>query len=194
VVGKRGDKPFLKLVTDSSLVCVNAGNKPVLKHMDFNGKERFKTSLRHRDRVKNVYFNQLRNTYTVVQQAGFNEELKEGSYRFTQYNHRGKLTDDLKVTLPGEFLNVLTSDTTIWVFSNTNTDNGTTITASILDRSTGETDSTLVYSFSQVMDSPALIKNDNESLTILGNQAEARERVVYGLIDFKGNIRYERLL
>lgn len=174
---------FFKTVSDSSIVIGGAG---WIKHLSNSGLEKNTIKLRSKDSIVNVSYNELQGSFRVVQTNG-------NTYSLTTVGFNGKATTKGPFELPGQFLNVWSQDQALWFFSAKEEENQTVVTASVLSNETNEFGEEIQYSFTNLMSDLLLVKNDNESITLLSKNANSEDEIIYSLLDYSGTIHYEEV-
>ncbi|MEP1096152.1 MAG: hypothetical protein ABJG78_13645 [Cyclobacteriaceae bacterium] len=180
---KNEDIEFFKTVSDSSFVI---GGRTWLKHISHSGLEKSTIKLKSKDSIVFVNYNELQGSFEIVQ-------AKDTIYTMTTIGFNGAVSVDGPVVLPGKFLNMWSQDQSLWFFSASDTEQNTVITASLWDGETKKINEKIEYNFSSLMTNPLLIKNDNESITVLSQNAQSENEFIYSILDYSGSIQHEEI-
>lgn len=177
---------YFKVVGDSTYMIGGTTGKGWLTQISRSGNEYFTSNLRSSDLVQNVIVNQLQGVATVLQQGSSN-------YTLSTLNFNGRLESSKTLNLEGEYVGMFQQEQELWFFTLKKTSEGSVIMASVYDESQGTIAKEIVYSFNTALKDPAIIKNDNEYITVLSGSAFADDEIVYALINYEGGIEYEKV-
>jgi len=180
---KNEDIEFFKTVSDSSFVI---GGRTWLKHIGYSGLEKNTIKLKSKDSIVFASYNELQGSFEIVQ-------AKDNVYTMTTIGFNGGMSVNDPVLLPGQFLNMWRVDKSLWFFSASGTELNTVITASVWNSETKKIEEKIEYNFSSLMVNPLLIKNDNESITVLSQNAQSENEFIYSILDYTGIIQYEEI-
>ena len=181
---------FFKVLTDSSFIYGGQSGKTWLKHVYTNGEEKSSFSIKNSNPIQNIYYNDLQGIYTVVT-GSYNDETKAG-YTLSTYDFNGKLKANKVLNMPGEFINLFITNQKYWIFSKSEGEIGSLLTATVLNSSLAPETEPLNYPFINDITSPLVIKNDDKTITVIGNNLENESELIYALIDYQGNIEHEK--
>jgi hypothetical protein len=178
------DIQFYKTVSDSSFVI---GGNSWIKHISTSGLEKNSIKLKSSDTVVYVSYNELQGSFQIIQSNGKKHVL-------TTVDFNGRTSSKEPFELPGKFLNMWRQDQSTWFFTSSLDEEGNSmINASILSNETNEFSEEINYQFSYQLVDPLLIKNDNESITLLAKNNDNEEEIIYSLMDYLGSIQYEQI-
>lgn len=177
---------FFKIVGDSSFIIGGDEGRSWVTQLTQSGAVHFTTSLRSGDPIRNVLVNQLQGVATVLQ---------KGSPGFTlsKVNFNGKVESSTNISLTGEYVGMFRQEQALWFFTLKKTPEGSQLLASVYSEVDGSITQELSYSFNTDLRDPTIIKNDNEYITVLSNSAFADNEIVYALINYEGEIEYEKV-
>ena len=171
---------FYKSISDTSFVVVG-GTKPMMTHLYASGlkKVSFNTS---DDLPLDVLYNELRGDYAVIAPAENDSTIK-----YQKFNVTGKMSENEALSSRGRFLSHFTNEQNIWIMGMTDEMEGTAINASVYDSDYALIE-TYTYQSNLDLSNPKIIKNDNETFTVVSNTSE-EDQLVYLLLDYEGNIK-----
>ena len=177
---------FFKVVGDSSYLIGGSEDRSWLTQLSKSGTAYFSTTLRSGDPIQNVLVNQLQGVATVLQ---------KGSTGFTlsKVNFNGKVESSTTISLEGEYVGVFRQEQSLWFFTLKKTPEGSELLTSVYSEADGTILQELSYTFNTDLEDPAIIKNDNEYITVLSQSAFADDEIVYALINYDGEIEYEKV-
>lgn len=189
---KTGQTPdYYKMLSDSSLVIGGTGTNIWLKHLGFLGSKKAELRLTGKNPIKNIYFNDLLNSYTIIQELSYDAEGQIGKYQLTKLNSTGKTSLKKQLTLNGKFINVISQDNAYWFFSGSDSEETSVIHLATYDWQSMEKTSELQYDYNFALKDPLVIKNDNLTLTMISGLNNPT-KIVYSLIDYEGGKIYEK--
>ena len=183
---KNSEISFFKVVGDSTFLIGGKSGKGWIKQISASGNEYFTATLRSDEPIKNITVNQLQGVATVVQ--GNNK-----TYSISKINFNGKTIGSNAFELPGEYIGMFRQEQAVWFFSHTVTPDGSKIIASVYNEAQGAMIAEHTYSFKTILKKPAIIKNDNEYITLLSVNSFADEEIVYALMNYEGEIDHETI-
>ncbi|MEQ6167755.1 hypothetical protein AAOE16_11235 [Ekhidna sp. MALMAid0563] len=177
---------FFKIVGDSSYIIGGSEGRSWLTQLSKSGIPYFSTTLRSSDPIQNVLVNQLQGVATLLQ---------EGSTGFTlsKVNFNGKVESSTNISLEGAYAGMFRQEQNLWFFTLKKTPEGSQLLASVYSEADGSITQELSYNFSNDLEDPAIVKNDNEYITVLSQSAFAEDEIVYALINYEGEIEYEKV-
>lgn len=177
---------YFKVISDSSFVIGGVDKSAWLKHVSTRGLERSEIRLKSSDTIVDVSYNELQGAFTVVQANGTKHTLSTISFV-------GKTLSSQAFELPGKFLNVWRQEKAFWFFTSREENQQTIISALVLNLETGEFSEEIKYVSRYLHTDILLVKNDNETITLMSSNAENEEETIYSLLDYLGAIRYEEI-
>ena len=180
---KNSDINFFKLVTDASFVI--AGDS-WFKHITFTGGLQKTVTLKSKDPIVHISYNDLQGSFTVLQSNGEKQI-------YSTIGSNGKVTSSKSLVLPGEFLNMWKQEGQLLFFTSSDQEEKTVITNSVFDPSTSQLNEIATYTLSYPIVESILIKNDNQSITLLSKNSLDPTEVLYAVLDYNGNIHYEEI-
>ncbi len=183
---KDDEVDFFKVISDSSFVYGGIDKTSWFKHVNVSGAERSVISLKSSDSIVSIGYNDLQGIFTVIQASNT-------TYTFSSINFAGKVQGSMTLDLPGTLVNMWQQDQSQWYFSHNAGEENSTITALVVDPITKEVTDTLNYQLENTLVNPLLIKNDNESITLVGRNQDSEEELIYALMDYQGVIRNEKI-
>ncbi len=170
-----------KALSDSSFVLVGSGRRPQITHLYSSGRGKADFAI-SADSVINITYNELLATYTVLAAADADSVIT-----FQEFNHAGKLSNNKSLSSRGAYLHSFTNDQNIWMMGMTEAPDGAVIHAKVYDQSYQEIAS-YAYEFPVALQSPKVIKNDDQTLTVVGDTS-VEDEIIYALLDYEGNIK-----
>lgn len=182
---KNSDVNYFKIVSDSSFVVGGYDKTAWVKNVKMNGAESKEVVLRSVDTLVNVTFNDLQGELTILQ--------KGENYTLSKANFSGKITSSQKIELPGKFISMIRQDQGTWFFSQTDQDGKSVINATIFADGSAEITSQHSYALSSQVSNPFIVKNDNESMTLIATNMNANEEIIYALLNYQAEIQYEQI-
>lgn len=180
---------FFKVLTDSTFIYGGNTEQLWLNHISSSGVQIASISIKETDSIQDVYYNELIGVYSIV--TGYEQSASGGGYSYHTVGSNGKLKSSEILPIEGTFANLFINDQNNWVFSESEGDSGTVVFATVFDGSLKEVGEAIKYSFSNNIIFPRVIKNDNKDITIIGNDKNNELGIIYALIDYEGNIKYE---
>ncbi|WP_420316586.1 hypothetical protein [Ekhidna sp.] len=181
---KNDEISYFKIVGDSSIVIGGNTSKAWLTQLTTSGGEYFTSTLKESDQIKNVIVNQLQGIVTVLQKG-------ENSFTISRINFNGKVESSKKFEFEGAYAGMIRQEQSWWVFAHHQSQDGTVINAAVFDEKQGAVVDTISYQMKSSLLDPAIIKNDNEYLTIISKNNDSDEEIVYALMNYEGKIEYE---
>lgn len=172
---------YFKVVGDSTYAIGGAG---WISQFTSSGKEIYSAKLRSTQPIQSVSVNQLQGKTMIVQGSN-------NSYSLSKMNFSGRVESTKTLTLPGEYIGLVRQEQSLWFFSHETSVAGSKIVATVLDERSGAIETKSTYQFSGTMEAPAIIKNDNEYLTVLSENGDASGELIYALINYEGEVEYE---
>ena len=130
--------------------------------------------------------NQLQGSATVLQQGSTN-------FTLSQVNFNGKVEAVSTINLTGEYAGMIRQEQSLWIFTYNRMDEGSTITASVYDEKQAKVLEEITYSFDAELKEPAIIKNDNEYMTLVSLNSFSDDEIVYALLNYEGEIIHETI-
>lgn len=183
---KNSTVSFFKIVSDSAFVISGTSGKTWAQIMQLNGAEQKPIILKTADPIIDVKLNELQGELTIVQQ-------RVDGITINKANFSGKITSSTNLPLMGTYLTQFTEDQNTWIFGYTEEADATNITARIVSTSTGELVEEKTYQLNNSLLSPYLIKNDNETITLISRNADSEEEHVYAIMNYEGIVTYEEI-
>lgn len=177
---------FFKIITDSSFVIGGQEKTSWLRHVSSSGAERSAFRLKSADTIIDVSYNDLQGAFTIVQ-------ANDTKHTLSTVSLAGKTLSSQSFDLPGKFLNVWRQEKAYWFFTVREEDQKSVVSALVLDLETNEFREEIKYACDYLLANPLLVKNDNESITLLSKNAANEQEAVYSLLDYNGNIKYEEI-
>lgn len=177
---------FFKVISDSSFVIGGIEKTSWLRHVGTSGIERSAFKLKSADTIVDVSYNDLQGAFTVVQ-------ANNKKHTLSTISLTGKALSSQSFDLPGKFLNVWRQEKAYWFFTSKEENQQSVVSASVLDLETNEFREEIKYQSKYLLKDILLIKNDNESITMLSNNAANDEEAIYSLLDYAGAIKYEEI-
>ncbi len=183
---------FFKILTDSSFIYGGRSGKTWLKHVALNGSEKANITLKTGEPIQNVHYNDLQGIYTII--SGVHNEESNMGYTISKVGFNGKTSATKNITITGKFINLFVTDQQYWIFSESQGNVGTLISANILtsDFEPNQEVPTLHYNFINDLLAPLVIKNDDKTITIIASSLANESELIYALIDYQGNIQHEK--
>ena len=183
---KNSTASYFKIVGDSSLMIGGTEGRSWISQFTSNGSEYFTAVLRSGDPIQNVLVNQLQGSATVLQQGSTN-------FTLSQVNFNGKVEAVSTINLTGEYAGMIRQEQSLWIFTYNRMDEGSTITASVYDEKQAKVLEEITYSFDAELKEPAIIKNDNEYMTLVSLNSFSDDEIVYALLNYEGEIIHETI-
>ena len=180
---KNLDIEFFKIVSDNSFVI---GGTSWFKHITYTGAVQNTVSLRSKDRILEMSYNDLEGSFSILQSNGETQT-------FSTVGSNGKVTSSKSLNLNGAFLNMWKQEGQLLFFTTSNQDDKTIITTSVFDSATSRLSETATYTFSYSLLDSLLIKNDNQSITLLSKNSLNPDEIIYSLLDYAGTIHYQEI-
>jgi hypothetical protein len=183
---KNSDISYFKIVGDSSFMIGGVEGRAWVSQYSASGNNYFTALLRSGDPIQNILVNQLQGIATVLQKGSSN-------YTISNVNFSGKVTGTSTINLSGEYVGMIRQEQSFWVFTYNNTDEGSTITASVYDEKQAKVLEEITYSFDAELKEPSIIKNDNEFMTLVSLNSFSDDEIVYALMNYEGEIIHETI-
>lgn len=177
---------FFKVVSDSAFVIGGVSGKAWAQIIKLNGAEQKPIVLKTGDSIVDVRLNELQGVLTLVQK-------KEGGVIVSKANFAGKVTSTTASDFEGTYLSLFTQEQNTWICSYTEGENGSILKANIVESSTGTLVDEKSYSFTNELLNPYLIKNDNESITLVSRNKSSESEHIYAILNYEGEITHEKI-
>lgn len=183
---KNGPIDFFKVVSDSSFVIGGIQRTAWLRHISTSGAVKSTIVLKSADSVVDVSYNELQGLFTITQEGA-------AGLSYSTVDFGGKVRSTKRMKLPGKFLKMWQQERALWFFSSNPDEEQSMITASVFDLESEAMNDTLTYQFSSNLLDPLIVKNDNESITVISKNYDNEAELIYALLDYQGIIKNEEI-
>jgi hypothetical protein len=173
----------IKNVNDSSFLISGMDDKIWVSHIYASGREKLSFKLSEKAILKLDYFELKGNYVSVAEDAA-----SDTSVVYTTYDFNGKKSEQQSLGLGGTYVNLILNDQKLWFFSLSESINGSILTTSIYDQELKLLNK-FRYQFDVDFLNPQVIKNDNETITVLSEAYGENDTLIYSLLDYEGNIK-----
>lgn len=173
---------YFKSLTDTSFVLMGKDRRTWLQHYYASGHLKVDFSPSSTASVSKLFYDELSSTYIMVEPTKVDSVID-----YKRYDFNGKIEKDKDLTLGGRYLTHYLNDQNLWFFSIRETMNGSQIIADVFDLQLDPLER-YTYDFEEEFAVTYLVKNDNETITIVADTFKENE-IYYGLLDYEGNIK-----
>lgn len=172
---------FFKVVGDSSFVTGGVAGGGWLHQYHFNGEKLLSVRLAKEGAILNVSVNNLTNRLTITQ-------LLDKQLTISELDFAGKPTKSIETELSGEYIGMFKHEQSFHLFT---TDSKETVSMQVIGADGSVTDSKK-YAYNSVLIAPRIVKNDDQWITLISESPYTDRDLIYSLLDYEGNVRFER--
>ncbi len=175
---------FFKNVGDSSFIVGGTKGETWMGLYTTSGTENLNLSLSKTDSIVDARYNQLLGKVEVLQ-------AKDSTCIISTHLTTGKKLNEIAVKLSGAFAGSLNQGESTFIYS---LDKSRSILHSQEINSDGEITNEIAYQFQNILVDPFIIKNDNQLITVIAKDKDDEEGLIYALLNYDGEVRYEKAL
>lgn len=172
---------YFKVIGDTSFVSINDRK---LRHFYSSGQDKVTFNLPANMKVKNLLYNYLKAEYSFLMQDSETDTL----LTLLKMNYQGKTSQQIACSVQGNVITHFNNDGRSWVFSALSQENVTTLYAYAIDPE-GEIVDAFEYGLQSELQDIRVIKNDNETITLIAKSTSNEEGYVYALLNYQGEVQ-----
>lgn len=186
------DRPtFFKVLTDSSFIVGGSGSRPWFQHLGMHGENILVANLPRGGTIGDIYYNDLFQSYRVIRTIAYDSTTRQGKFELINMDGRGKISGKQDLVMTGNFLALVPNENDLWFFTYVVEQEHFIINAFVMAPESQQFSPAWTCGFDEGIVDPLLVRNDNQTLTMIGHSPSESSAIIYAQLDYQGNLHHE---